>query len=133
MPDTAIIGHGYTQDIIHAKLSSADDEKYVRLATKLLTEVTGRQPTGWVSPRATNPVPIYRPAIWPQLGYKWQCDSLDAELALRFRNSNKEAWSQSPFTVEFNDLSHSMRFGRTPRSVHRHIRGYAGGYSRRHE
>ena len=73
-----IIGHGYTQDIIHAKLSSADDKKYVRLATKLLTEVTGRQPTGWVSPRATPGPDTARHLA--QLGYKWQCDSLDADL-----------------------------------------------------
>src|SRR5258708_20607532 len=73
-----IIGHGYTQDIIHAKLSSADDEKYVRLATKLLTQVTGRQPTGWVSPRAT-PGPD-TPRHLAHLGYKCQCDSLDSHL-----------------------------------------------------
>ena len=97
---------------IHAKLSSADDEKYVRLATKLLSEVTGRQPTGWVSPRATPGPDTARHLA--QLGYKWQCDSLDADLPYvqKFEQGSLVA---IPFTVEFNDLSHSMRFGRTPR------------------
>jgi peptidoglycan/xylan/chitin deacetylase (PgdA/CDA1 family) len=107
-----IIGHGYTQDIIHAKLSSADDEKYVRLATKLLTEVTGRQPTGWVSPRATPGPDTARHLA--QLGYKWQCDSLDADLPY-VQEFEQGSLVAIPLTVEFNDLSHSMRFGRTPR------------------
>ncbi len=106
-----IVGHGYAQDLIPAKLSSADDEKYVRLTTKLLTEVTGRQPTGWISPRATPGPDTARHLA--QLGYIWQSDSLDAGLPYvqKFEQGSLIA---IPFTVEFNDLSHAMRFGRTP-------------------
>lgn len=107
-----IVGHGYTQDIIHAKLSSADDDKYIRLTTKLLTEVTGRQPTGWVSPRATPGPDTARHLA--QLGYIWQCDSLDADLPY-LQQFEQGSLIAIPLTIEFNDLSHSMRFGRTPR------------------
>lgn len=107
-----IIGHGYAQDIIPAKLSSADDEKYIRLTTRLLTEVTGRQPTGWVSPRATPGPDTARHLA--RLGYKWQSDSLDADLPY-LEEFEQGSLVAIPLTIEFNDLSHSMRFGRTPR------------------
>jgi len=107
-----IVAHGYAQDIIHAKLAAADDEKYIRLATRLLAQATGRQPTGWVSPRATPGAETARHLA--RLGYIWQCDSLDADLPYvqKFEQGGLVA---IPLTVEFNDLSHAMRFGRTPR------------------
>src|SRR5260370_34379792 len=94
-----MVAHGYTQDIIHAKLSSADDEKYVRLATKLLTEVIGRQPTGWISPRATPGPDTARHLA--QLGYKWQSHSIDADLPF-VQEFEQGSLLAIPFTLEFN-------------------------------
>ena len=107
-----VVGHGYAQDLIPAKLTSADDEKYIRSTTRLLAQATGRQPAGWVSPRATPGPDTARHLV--SLGYRWQCDSLDSDLPYlqRFENGSLIA---IPLTIEFNDLSHSMRFGRTPR------------------
>jgi peptidoglycan/xylan/chitin deacetylase (PgdA/CDA1 family) len=107
-----IVGHGYAQDLIPAKLTSADDEKYIRRTTELLAQATGHRPTGWVSPRATPGPDTGRHLVG--LGYRWQSDSLDSDLPYlqTFENGNLIA---IPLTIEFNDLAHSMRFGRTPR------------------
>ena len=48
-----IVAHGYAQDLIPAKLSDTDDERYTRATTELITRVTGQAPAGWISPRAT--------------------------------------------------------------------------------
>ena len=47
-------------------------------------------------------------------GYKWQGDFLDTDLPYIQRYEEGEIVSV-PLNIEFNDLSHSMRFGRSPR------------------
>lgn len=106
-----VIGHGYTQDLIAAKLSVAEDEESVGRTTRALKEATARQPTGWFCPRATPGSQTKTHLL--KHGYRWQGDSLDSDLPYveTFKGQDLIAL---PFTVEFNDLSHSMRFGRTP-------------------
>lgn len=107
-----IVSHGYAQDLIPAKLTAEEDEGYIRRTTELLTAVTGTRPAGWISPRATAGYDTMRRLV--RHGYKWQGDVLDADLPYmqRFEEGDLVA---VPLTIEINDLSHSMRFGRTPR------------------
>lgn len=107
-----IVAHGYAQDLIPAKLSPEEDEDYIRRTTALLQEVTGTRPTGWISPRATAGDATFRRLI--KHGYQWQGDVLDADLPYIQIYPEGEIIA-IPLTIEFNDLSHSMRFGRTPR------------------
>jgi hypothetical protein len=46
-------------------------------------------------------------------GYQWHCDAIDSDLPYvqEFPEGNLVA---IPLAIEFNDLSHTMRFGRTP-------------------
>jgi peptidoglycan/xylan/chitin deacetylase (PgdA/CDA1 family) len=106
-----IVAHGYTQDRISAKLSQEADAGNICLTTKLLTDVIGFQPTGWITPRATPGASTKRQLV--KLGYKWQSDSLDADLPYleSFEDGNLVS---VPLNIELNDLPHSMRFGRTP-------------------
>ena len=107
-----IMGHGYAQNLIPATLSDADDEKYIHLTTELLQGATGVRPSGWVSPRATADSNTMRRLV--RHGYKWQADTLDDDLPYLQRYEEGDLVA-IPLSIEFNDLSHSMRFGRTPR------------------
>jgi peptidoglycan/xylan/chitin deacetylase (PgdA/CDA1 family) len=107
-----IVSHGYAQDLIPAVLSAEDDEKYIQLTTELLTNVTGSRPSGWISPRATAGNETIRRLI--RHGYKWQGDVLDSDLPYIQAYEEGEIVA-IPLSIEINDLSHSMRFGRTPR------------------
>jgi len=106
-----IVAHGYAQDLIPAKLTPEQDEDYIRRTTALLTEVTGTRPTGWISPRATAGDDTMRRLVGH--GYQWQGDVLDTDLPYVQAFPEGEIIA-IPLTTEFNDLSHAMRFGRTP-------------------
>jgi peptidoglycan/xylan/chitin deacetylase (PgdA/CDA1 family) len=107
-----IVTHGYAQDLVPASLTPEEDEDYVRRATAGLAKVIGAQPTGWISPRATASDDTFRRLV--RHGYKWQGDALDDDLPYlqKYPEGNLVA---VPLTIELNDLSHSMRWGRTPR------------------
>ncbi|HEX5958178.1 MAG TPA: polysaccharide deacetylase family protein [Hyphomicrobiaceae bacterium] len=109
-----IMGHGYAQNLIPATLTDEADEAYIQRTTRLLQEVTGVRPAGWVSPRATAHAGTRRRLV--RNGYKWQADAVDDDLPYleRFEEGDLVA---VPLCIDFNDLSHSMRFGRTPRQL----------------
>lgn len=107
-----IVAHGYAQDLIPAKLSAEDDERHIARTTELFRQTLGRQPAGWISPRATAGHDTIRRLI--RHGYAWHGDVLDDDLPYLQRYDEGEIVAV-PLTIEINDLSHSMRFGRTPR------------------
>jgi peptidoglycan/xylan/chitin deacetylase (PgdA/CDA1 family) len=107
-----IVAHGYAQDLIPAALSPEDDERYIRRTTELLESVTGVRPAGWISPRATAGIDtVQRLVRW---GYVWHGDVLDDDLPY-LQEFDAGSIVAVPLSIEFNDLSHAMRFGRTPR------------------
>jgi peptidoglycan/xylan/chitin deacetylase (PgdA/CDA1 family) len=107
-----IVTHGYAQDLVPAMLTAEEDEDYIRRATTGLAQVTGTAPTGWISPRATASNDTFRRLI--RHGYKWQGDVLDDDLPYLQKYEEGDLVAV-PLTIEINDLSHSMRWGRTPR------------------
>ena len=107
-----IVTHGYAQDLVPASLSPEEDDDYVRRATAGLTSVIGAQPTGWISPRATAGDDTFRRLV--RYGYKWQGDALDDDLPY-LQTYPEGDLVAVPLTIEINDLSHAMRWGRTPR------------------
>jgi peptidoglycan/xylan/chitin deacetylase (PgdA/CDA1 family) len=107
-----IMGHGYAQNLIPATLSVAEDDEYIKLTTELLQRATGTRPVGWVSPRATADRGTLRRLI--RNGYRWQADAVDDDLPYLERYEEGDLIAV-PLCIDFNDLSHSMRFGRTPR------------------
>ena len=107
-----IVTHGYAQDLVPASLTPEEDEDYVRRATTGLAKTIGAQPTGWISPRATAGDETFRRLV--RHGYKWQGDVLDDDLPYLQKYPEGDLVAV-PLTIEINDLSHSMRWGRTPR------------------
>jgi len=106
-----IVAHGYAQDLIPAKLTAEEDEAYIRKTTALIAEVTGKRPAGWISPRATANEETFRRLVAD--GYTWHGDVLDTDLPYVQQFDEGEIVAV-PLSIEFNDLSHSMRFGRSP-------------------
>ena len=104
--------HGYAQDLVPAMLTAEEDEDYIRRATTGLAQVIGTAPTGWISPRATAGNDTFRRLV--RHGYKWQGDVLDDDLPYLQKYEEGDLVAV-PLTIEMNDLSHSMRWGRTPR------------------
>lgn len=107
-----IVGHGYAQDLIPAKLTPEDDAKYIERTTELLTSVIGAKPTGWISPRATANNETFRRLV--KAGYKWHGDVLDTDLPY-IQEFEEGSITAVPLSIDLNDLAHAMRFGRTPR------------------
>lgn len=107
-----IVGHGWSQDLIPSVLSDADDESSIVRSTEILAEVTGTRPTGWISPRATAGERTLR--LLAKHGYEYYSDSLESDVPYRRQFPEGDLWAV-PLQIEFNDLPHAMRFGRTPR------------------
>lgn len=106
-----IVAHGWAQNLIPATLTAEQDEQYIRQTTEALESVTGARPRGWISPRATADENTMRRLV--KHGYEWQGDALDADLPYTETYPEGDLIAV-PLTIEINDLSHSMRFGRTP-------------------
>jgi peptidoglycan/xylan/chitin deacetylase (PgdA/CDA1 family) len=105
-----IVTHGYAQDLV---LTADEDEDTIRRATDGLARATGTAPAGWISPRATAGNDTFRRLV--RHGYKWQGDVLDDDLPY-LQSFPEGDLVAVPLSTEINDLSHSMRWGRTPRA-----------------
>ncbi|WP_174803404.1 polysaccharide deacetylase family protein [Martelella limonii] len=106
-----IVGHGLSQDMLSPMLSAEDDRASIERSTAAITAATGARPSGWVSPRVTSGPSAQRRLM--RAGYRWHGDALDADRPYLQRFAEGEILA-IPMSVEFNDLPHAMRFGRTP-------------------
>ena len=107
-----IVAHGFAQNIVPAALSPDDCRADIAKTTKVLEQVAGHRPRGWISPRGTPGRDSARQLA--QAGYQWHGDAFDDDRPYlqRFDNGSIVA---IPLTMEINDLPHAMRFGRSPR------------------
>ena len=106
-----IVGHGWAQDMLAPTLDAEDDAVFIARSTAAIESATGARPYGWVSPRVTSGPETQRRLV--QAGYRWHGDALDADLPYVQKFDEGEILA-IPMSVEFNDLPHAMRFGRTP-------------------
>ena len=106
-----IVGHGLAQDMIFPTLSADDAERSIIRSTAAIEAAIGRRPTGWISPRVTSSTATQ--SLLAAHGYHWHGDVLDGDLPYLQKFENGEILA-IPMSVEFNDLPHAMRFGRTP-------------------
>jgi peptidoglycan/xylan/chitin deacetylase (PgdA/CDA1 family) len=107
-----IVGHGVAQDMIFPTLSDEAAERAIARSTKAIEAATGKRPAGWISHRVTSSPAVQR--RFARHGYGWHGDVLDADMPYLQRFDDAEILA-IPMAVEFNDLPHAMRFGRTPR------------------
>lgn len=106
-----IVAHGYAQNELMPALHPEQRARAVARSTGLLERATGRRPRGWISPRVTSGADTHR--MLAQSGYAWHGDALDDDLPYLQRFPEGDILA-IPMSVEFNDLPHAMRFGRTP-------------------
>jgi len=106
-----VVGHGLSQDMIFSKLSCEEAEHSIKRSTEALEAATGTRPKGWISPRVTSHSVVQRSLA--RHGYEWHADVLDSDAPYVQRFDQGEILA-IPMSVEFNDLPHAMRFGRTP-------------------
>ena len=107
-----ICAHSYAQDVVPAILSEEDDRANIDKTTRLLEQVTGQRPYGWISPRFTPGTHTVGALV--SAGYRWHSDAMDADLPYEQKHDNGSIVAV-PFGMDINDLPHAMRFGRTPR------------------
>lgn len=106
-----IVGHGLAQDMLFPTLSAEEAEDSIQRSTALIEAATGQRPQGWISPRVTSSTRIHK--MLADHGYLWHGDVLDHDLPYVQRFDEAQILA-IPMSIEFNDLPHAMRFGRTP-------------------
>jgi peptidoglycan/xylan/chitin deacetylase (PgdA/CDA1 family) len=106
-----IVGHGLAQDMLFPTLSPEEAHRAIARSTALIEAATGTRPAGWISPRVTSDAAVQH--LLASQGYTWHGDALDGDLPYRQTFDDAEIIA-IPMSVEFNDLPHAMRFGRTP-------------------
>ncbi|PKQ14152.1 MAG: polysaccharide deacetylase [Alphaproteobacteria bacterium HGW-Alphaproteobacteria-1] len=106
-----IVGHGMAQNLIFPTLTPDEAQASIDQSTALIEAATGQRPTGWISPRVTSSAENQR--AFAKAGYRWHGDAIDDDLPYLQRVDDAEILA-IPMSVEFNDLPHAMRFGRTP-------------------
>lgn len=107
-----VVGHAYAQNLLSPTMTAEQDATSITQTTRLIEQATGAPPQGWISPRVTSGPDTHRRLI--EHGYSWHGDVLDNDLPYlqRFPEGDIVA---VPMSIDFNDLPHAMRFGRTPR------------------
>lgn len=106
-----IIGHGYGQDMLFPNLNDQQKQDNISDSTRLIERATGERPRGWVSARITSDHRVQH--MLAQQGYQWHGDVLNSDMPYRQRFIDSDIIA-IPMTIDFNDLPHAMRFGRTP-------------------
>jgi len=107
-----VVAHAYAQDMIGPTLTAEEDTASIARTTDLIEAAIGTRPTGWVSPRVTSNAENRQRLV--RAGYVWHGDALDDDRPYIEIFPEGEILA-IPMSVEFNDLPHAMRFGRTPR------------------
>jgi peptidoglycan/xylan/chitin deacetylase (PgdA/CDA1 family) len=106
-----LIGHGYGQGMLFPYLSEREAGDNIARSTQLIEQAVGKRPMGWISSRVTSDLSVQHRLA--QQGYQWHGDVLDRDLPYLQRFDDSEIVA-IPVTIDFNDLPHAMRFGRTP-------------------
>jgi peptidoglycan/xylan/chitin deacetylase (PgdA/CDA1 family) len=122
-----IVAHGLTQDQIMPILTREQRSLAIAQSTELLESAMLQRPQGWISPRVTSGLDTHRALA--KHGYSWHGDALDADLPYLQRFPEGDILA-IPMSIEFNDLPHAMRFGRTPRQFVEQFKDALDGLSR---
>lgn len=106
-----IVNHSYAMDVIPLLLDEAAERENIARTTRLLEEVAGTRPTGWISPRGT-PSP-HTPRLLAEAGYRWYGDCFDDDRPYVVRFGARDLVA-IPLTMDVNDLPLAMRYGNPP-------------------
>jgi peptidoglycan/xylan/chitin deacetylase (PgdA/CDA1 family) len=96
-----IAGHGTTNDIHMADLSADEQRAEIRECNRVIREVTGQQPVGWVGPGGLHTPETL--GILAEEGYTWCGDQSDDDLPYVVKAAGKPI-CQIPKHWYFNDF-----------------------------
>lgn len=107
-----IVAHSYAMDIIPIYLEEDEERENIRRSVDLIAQVTGKRPTGWISPRGTPSPRTGR--LLAEEGLLWHGDSLNDDLPykVKFDAGTILAFGNN---MEINDLPVYLKHGNPPR------------------
>lgn len=104
----AVGAHGWSQHIVPAAQSEADEAADLARCLEALEAATGIRPRGWISPRCT-PSP-HTADLLAGAALRWHADYFDQDLPRVIRTGNGPLVAV-PFTMDINDMPMSVRYG----------------------
>jgi peptidoglycan/xylan/chitin deacetylase (PgdA/CDA1 family) len=121
-----VAAHGWTQDVIPSYQSLHEEETDVRRTIEAIIAAGAVPPRGWISPRCT---PSFETAsIVRTAGLDWHADYFDADLPRQI-DVPAGRLTAIPFTMDVNDLPHSVRYGNDPSSFVKTLADALDGYA----
>jgi hypothetical protein len=107
----AVGGHSWAQEIIPATQTRADEARDLLRCVATLETASGQKPRGWLSPRCTPSADTAE--LLASAGFAWHADYFDEDLPRRL-DTQGGSLVAVPFTMEVNDMPHSVRYGNEP-------------------
>jgi len=112
----AIAAHGWGQEIIPATQSVEDEKRDLVRCLTALEAASGQRPRGWLSPRCTPSANTTE--LLAEAGLGWHAEFFDFDLP-RVVSTKSGPITGVPFTMEVNDMPHSVRYGNEPEAYTR--------------
>jgi hypothetical protein len=107
----AVGGHSWAQEIVPATQTRAGEARDLERCVETLEAACGQKPRGWLSPRCTPSADTAE--LLASAGFAWHADYFDEDLPRRF-DTPAGSLVAVPFTMEVNDMPHSVRYGNEP-------------------
>ena len=111
-----VAGHSWSQHMIPAYLSEAEERQDIARCTEVLTQASGSRPMGWISPRCTPSQSTAQ--LLAEAGYAWHADTFDSDVPYVL-DTPAGPITAMPFTMEINDMPLSVRYGNEPQAYTR--------------
>jgi peptidoglycan/xylan/chitin deacetylase (PgdA/CDA1 family) len=111
-----IAAHGWSQHVIPATQSRADEECDLARCLATLNQTGGARPQGWLSPRCTPSADTTE--LLSAAGLTWHADFFDSDLPYRIDTKSGPV-TAVPFTMEVNDMPLYVRYGSEPEAFTR--------------
>jgi hypothetical protein len=106
-----VAGHSWAQEIIPATQTRDDEARDLQRCIAVLESTTGQRPRGWLSPRCTPSAATAE--LLAAAGFTWHADYFDEDVPRRIDTAAGSLVAM-PFTMEVNDMPHSVRYGNLP-------------------
>jgi hypothetical protein len=107
----AVAGHSWAQEIIPATQTRTDETRDLLRCIEVLEAASGGRVRGWLSPRCTPSIDTAE--LLAANDFTWHADYFDADLPRRLDTPGGSLVAV-PFTMEVNDMPHSVRYGNEP-------------------
>ena len=111
-----VAAHGWSQHVIPATQSPADEQRDLWRCLATLTETAGTRPLGWLSPRCTPSAQTTE--LLAAAGFTWHADFFDTDLPYPIETASGPI-TAVPYTMEVNDMPLYIRYGSEPEAFTR--------------